>query len=185
VKVKRNKDRTHIIAEPNLVAVLTADAKTGLGLNPHATAKSHKFAIAVVSVVDMCCLPVPARDRNTENRIHLSDRKSVSIIIFKMRRMKSEEEENTYRITSLEVGTVEETKGVATSLDLLVDLLRCASEVRFVREDVTGNGAAGFRAGGGRLRASSGRETRGGNRGDPSQDGEEDGECQTHGCSWS
>jgi len=67
-------------------------------------------------------------------------------------------DEKTYLITSLEgSSTVEKTKGVATSFDLLLDLLGGASEVRVI--GATGNGAAGIRAGGGKLRTSSRGET--------------------------
>jgi len=60
--------------------------------------------------------------------------------------LKGLKDEKTYLITSLEgSSTVEKTEGVATSFDLLLDLLGGASEVRVI--GATGNGAAGIRAG--------------------------------------
>lgn len=95
-----------------------------------------------------------------------------------------------YLVTSLEGSSmVEETKRVATSLDLLVNLLRGANKVRAIREDALGNGAAGIRAGGGKLRASSGKRTSGRNQGDQTEDdGDELRErpkSPTHSCGWS
>jgi len=71
--VRRKRDQTHVVAQPNGVAFLAADLNAGFGTNQLATAEMHKFAIAILSIAAICFSPAPARDRHTENRIHLSD----------------------------------------------------------------------------------------------------------------